>query len=461
MVSGTCGSRAGDWTVNITSVNNLGSASSTTQTAELTLSTALPPQVVGHVAKIGTDYHYIRAVSGNKITVEVWVDPANTSLSVIYGGIVKSNGDNANGISFKLLRGFRSAVTYSCSTTMGVSVGTFGSEYNEVAIVTGAGYETNGTLNYLNIDQWYSEHNTVDMFDTRSTNNPQFGFVRIKSDVGLGLVNWDSNVFKASPKDESLTRNKISKKPNIIFGEAFPQLIFGNNGFSEPSRNIYVGETREHVFKNDTQVIQLDCTSKKIKNYGRNTVEIMQIGSGQNGGVARTFLQCYAPFTFRNPSEANGRFYYLGQTSKPRELKIVVNDDDIIDVYEVNTDAPRPLTDLSLKTGTGVFRFSVVSTANLGVNPPTANGVMRVQLYSSDIYTYEAVEELFCYDASGILTAKKLRTKRGDSISAWVDLPIGRLNSISALDPATATTNQIATAFNSLLSDLKAKKFMT
>lgn len=455
-ITGTCGSRGNDFTVSILSKNNSGNENNTDQRTSITLSEPILGDISGYSIKIGESRHLIVSNSGNSIVVTPWVFDTSTTASIAYGGMLKTTGDNANNLRVKRARGFESATTLIGSTQMGLVIDDFGAEYNEIALQLGTKF--NSPISSFEVEQWYSEFNSLDIFDVR-TSAQVYSPIKVNNEIGLTNVSWASNKLKLTPFNSAGVPYPNSSNILINIGSLGETLSLQNKATGINVNNsdyIYLGAKRKVIAFNDSHTFQIDCTAKSI-GLGYNTLEINQFGQRGHGGVISTTLQCYSPYTIEGASSNSGRTLYLSYTAKPRKLFLQLVG-TVIKVRELNDVMFTPVSALNISYGNDKVKFDS-TTASKGTNSSIA-GVMLSHNSSSDYSTFSGVEESWYYNPATAKIEHKIRSRQGATVSDWVDLVTEQMQPISDLNTSTATSAQNATKINEILSALRQIKLL-
>lgn len=451
-LSGTCGARIGDLTRTITGRVNAGTENSPSQTTVLTLSQAVPFNVASSTVKIGSDWHVVVSNSGDTITVSPWVTDTATVANIVYGGILSTSGDNANSLMVRQVRGYESANVLAFETLMGICVGDFGAESCSTGLQIGL-QPTSQMTGANQFQLWYTELNDLDIINVQTGMASQ---VSIDKEVGLIGNGWTTNKRKLAAKNSAGVPLNIFSSLNLkIDGRYVNPLVDPINGINSYSQEyVYFGQQQSIVSCDDTVTFTLNY-QEKWRGFGYIFTEILHCGSLPNGGVYQTNIACEAPYTIEGASEVSGRVKYFPRSSRPRLLHIRL-DGNVFKIREINSDGPNdPVADGAPDFRTGSYFFNA-STANKGTNA-SISGVIKSTAINNDVFSTATVEESYSIVANK--PEKKIRVKSGSTITNWENIPVEGLTTMVALSGG-ASLGDVITAFNALIADMKAKKYM-
>ena len=453
-LSGACGSINNSFTRNIVSKTNTGNHSSSDQRTVININTAIGFNIAESVVKIGSDYHIVTANSGSSITVYPHVSDGSTSLSIFYGGILKTKGDNANSLIIKQIRSFESANAYALDTAYGVKVENFGAEFSGTGLQYGLNPDS--IVGSLNIDLWYTEVNEADIVDVTCEN--KVTPIVITAQSGLVGGTWASKVVKLAPIDSA---NKKVEGRNVNLDLPFGFLVNSTELGVNKSTGYSVSGTVYHYFGtrkrvrviNDSAGITL-AVDDKIKALGIFECEISHTGSKHNGGVDFTVIVCEAPYTIFEPDEVSQRVKYFPATAHPRKL-IVRLHGTVFHVSDVSENSYKPYADLSRDFGTGIVNADAFITQNTGTGFGSTYNAVQSFKTNSDVFTALNVDVAYSVNAQNRAVIRT-RGRRGSTVSDWTAL----LNTAKFADVATLsgseTSAQIAAKLNEIIDLLKS-----
>ena len=415
-LSGYCGSTLGSFTRNITAKVNSGLHSTIDQRTEITIDTVIDFSIKESLIKIGTNWHLVTANAGNKITVYPWVVDAATTLNIIYGGILKTTGNDANVLTFKQVRGFSSANVLAIDTDYGVTIESFGAEFCSNAVQYNL--TPSNSVGSLEFKMWYTEVNDTDIIDVSGSNNIRP--IIISNHTGLISGSFVSDIRKLAPVDsgglivQGLSTN-ISMPDGFVTNSTEINIV-PDTGYSSSDTNYqYLGYKRQIRQLSDIAVITI-AVDEKAKKLGFYEVEIIHSGTRLNGAVTRTTLSCEAPYSFEDADEANNRALYFPASSSPRRL-IVRLHGTVFRVSVLSEPSRKAVGDLSVDFGTGIVN-TVSSTNNTGVGFPVGETSVQSFKVNQDSYTAHNVD--FSYAVmQGNKPIFKIRSRVGEATSNW------------------------------------------
>ena len=453
-LSGICGSINNSFTRNIVSKTNTGNHSSSDQRTVININTAIDFNIAESVIKIGSDYHIVTANTGSSITVYPHVSDASTSLSIFYGGILKTKGDNGNSLIIKQIRSFESANAYALDTAYGVKVEDFGTEFSGTGLQYGLNPDS--IVGTLNTDLWYTEVNDVDIIDVTCEN--KVTPIVITAQSGLVGGTRASKVVKLAPID---AENKKVEGRNVNLDLPFGFLenstelgVNKSTGYSVSGTVYHYFGTRKRVrVINDSAGITL-AVDDKIKALGIFECEVLHTGSKHNGGVDFTAIVCEAPYTIFASDEVSQRAKYFPATAHPRKL-IVRLHGTVFHVSDVSENSYKPYPDLSKDFGTGIVNADALITKNTGTGFGSAYNAVQSFKTNSDVFTVLNVDIAYSVNAQNRAVIRT-RGRSGSTVSDWTAL----LNTAKFTDVTTLsgseTSAQIAAKLNEIIDLLKS-----
>lgn len=453
-LSGTCGSINNSFTRTIVSKTNTGNHSSSDQRTVININTAIDFNIAESTVKIGSDYHVVTANSGSSITVYPRVTDASTSLSIFYGGILKTKGDNANSLIIKQIRSFKSANAYALDTAYGVKVENFGAEFSGIGLQYGLNPDS--IVGALNTDLWYTEVNDVDIIDVTCEN--KVTPIVITAQSGLVGGTWASKVVKLAPINAANTKvDGRNVNLDLPFGFLENSTELGVNkstGYSVSGTVYHYFGTRKQVrVVNDSASITL-AVDDKIKALGIFECEILHTGSKHNGGVDFTAIVCESPYTILGADEVSQRAKYFPATAHPRKL-IVRLHGTVFHVSDVSENGYKAYADLSRDFGTGIVNADAGITQNTGVGFGSAYNAVQSFKTNSEVFTVLNVDVAYSVSAQNRAVIRT-RGRSGSTVSDWTAL----LNTEKFTNVATLsgseTSAQIAAKLNEIIDLLKS-----